>query len=319
MENVTHVIEFYIIPFSTVVGQKIFLFPTFLVLYLICLMWNMLIFVTLFMDLHLQKPMYFFLRNLSFVDVLYISVVLPKLMDIILTGNNRVSFIACFTQLYFFAAFACTEIWLLTMMSYDRYAAICFPLHYVLIMEKKKCGLLVAGSWLSGFCNSLFVTIFASHLSFCSSTYIKQIFCDIKTLTKISCGDLYEFQTMILVEALFMGLCPFLLILMSYSKILANILRLKSIGQRKKAFSTCTSHLTILLIFYGTLLCMYMIPPSAHSEELDQIFSVLYLAVTPTLNPLIYSLRNKEVKNALCNILFKNIFYKSHSVCRDVS
>ncbi|XP_073510861.1 olfactory receptor 9Q1-like [Phyllobates terribilis] len=303
MENGTYVIEFYIIAFSRVFGQKIFLFPIFLALYLICLLWNMLIFVILFMDLHLQKPMYFFLRNLSFVDVLYISVALPKLMDIILTGNNRVSFTACFTQMYFFTAFACTEIWLLTMMSYDRYAAICFPLHYVLIMKKGKCSLLVAGSWLSGFGNSLFVTIFASRLSFCGSTDIKQIFCDIKTLTKISCGDIYEFQTMILVEALFMGLCPFLLILMSYSKILANILGLNSIGQRKKAFSTCTSHLTILLIFYGTLLCMYMIPSSDHSEELDQIFSVLYLAVTPTLNPLIYSLRNKEVKNALCNIL----------------
>ncbi|XP_069618561.1 olfactory receptor 5B21-like [Ranitomeya imitator] len=263
----------------------------------------MLIFVTLFMDRHLQKPMYFFLRNLSFVDVLYISVALPKLMDIILTGNNRVSFTACFTQMYFFTAFACTEIWLLTMMSYDHYAAICFPLYYVLIMKKGKCSLLVAGCWLSGFCNSLFVTIFASRLVFCGSTDIKQIFCDIKTLTKISCGDIYEFQTMILVEALFMGLCPFILILMSYSKILANILGLNSIGQRKKAFSTCTSHLTILLIFYGTLLCMYMIPSSDHSEELDQIFSVLYLAVIPTLNPLIYSLRNREVKNALCNIL----------------
>ncbi|XP_073413306.1 olfactory receptor 1G1-like [Dendrobates tinctorius] len=303
MENGTHVIEFYILAFSRVFGQKIFLFPTFLALYLICLLWNMLIFVTLFLDRHLQKPMYFFLRNLSLVDVLYISVVLPKLMDIILTGNNRVSFTACFTQMYFFTAFACTEIWLLTMMSYDRYAAICFPLHYVLIMKKGRCSLLVASSWLSGFCNSLFVTIFASRLAFCDSTDIKQIFCDIKTLTKISCGDIYEFQTMILVEALLMGFCPFLLILMSYSKILANILGLNSIGQRKKTFSTCTSHLTILLIFYGTLLCMYMIPSSDHSEELDQIFSVLYLAVTPTLNPLIYSLRNMEVKNALNNIL----------------
>ncbi|XP_044132830.1 olfactory receptor-like protein OLF4 [Bufo gargarizans] len=316
MENGTRVIDFYIIAFSKVFGQAFILFPTFLSLYLICLLWNMLIFVTLFMDPHLQKPMYFFLRNLSFVDVLYISVALPKLMDIIITENTRVSFAACFTQMYFFSSFACTEIWLLTMMSYDRYVAICFPLHYVLIMKKKKCDLMVAGCWLSGFCNSLFVTIFASRLSFCRSTYIKQIFCDIKTLTKISCGDIHEFQTMILVEAFLMGLCPFLLILMSYSNILANILGLSSIHQRRKTFSTCTSHLTILLMFYGTLLCMYMIPPSEYSEELDQIFSVFYLAVTPTLNPLIYSLRNKEVKNAIHNILFSNFFYKGISVCK---
>ncbi|XP_075715652.1 olfactory receptor 1G1-like [Rhinoderma darwinii] len=312
MENITDIIDFYLIAFSEVFGQKIFLFPTFLFLYLICLLWNMLIIAILFMDLHLQKPMYFFLRNLSFVDVLYISVVLPKLMNIIFTGNNRVSFTACFTQMYFFTAFACTEIWLLTIMSYDRYVAICFPLHYVLLMEKKRSALLAAGCWASGFLNSLFVTIFASRLSFCRSTQIKQIFCDIKTLTKISCGDIQEFQTMILVESFLMGLCPFLLILMSYSKILANILGLSSIGQRKKAFSTCTSHLTILLIFYGTLLCMYMIPSSDHSEDLDQIFSVLYLAVTPTLNPLIYSLRNKEVKNAIHKIIFKNLFHKIH-------
>ncbi|XP_075129216.1 olfactory receptor 1G1-like [Leptodactylus fuscus] len=303
MENVTHVPDFYIIAFSNFFGQKLFLFPTFLFLYLICLLWNMVIIVILFKDSHLQKPMYFFLRNLSFVDVLYISVALPKLMDIIITGNNRVSFTACFTQMYFFTSFACTEIWLLTVMSYDRYVAICFPLHYVLLMDKKKCVLLVAGSLCSGFCNSLFVTVFASRLSFCRSTHIKQIFCDIKTLTRISCGDIYEFQTMIMVEALLMGLCPFVLILMSYGKILVNILGLHSTGQRKKAFSTCTSHLTILLIFYGTLLCMYMIPPSAHSEELDQIFSVFYLAMTPTLNPLVYSLRNKEVKNAIYNLL----------------
>lgn len=314
MENGTHVIDFYIMAFSNIVGQKFLLFPTFLFLYLICLLWNMLIFVVLFMDLHLQKPMYFFLRNLSFVDVLYISVALPKLMDIIITENNRISFTACFAQMYFFTSFACTEIWLLTMMSYDRYVAICFPLHYVILMEKRKCSLLVAGSWLSGFCNSLFVTIFASRLSFCRSTHIKQIFCDIKTLTKISCSDIYEFQTMILVEALLMGLCPFLLILMSYSKIVANILSLRSTGQRKKAFSTCTSHLSILLIFYGTLLCMYMLPPSDNSEDLDQIFSVLYLAVTPTLNPLIYSLRNKDVKNAIHNFLSRNLFYKKCSV-----
>ncbi|XP_066445559.1 olfactory receptor 11A1-like [Eleutherodactylus coqui] len=279
----------------------------------------MLIFVILFIDLHLQKPMYFFLRNLSFVDVLYISVALPKLMDIILTGNNRISFTGCFTQMYFFSSFACTEIWLLTVMSYDRYVAICYPLHYMLLMEKRKCVLLVASSWLSGFGNYLFVVIFASRLSFCRSTHIRQIFCDIKTLTKISCGEIHEFQIMILVEALLMGLCPFLMILMSYSKILVNILGLSSIGQRKKTFSTCTSHLTILLIFYGTLLCMYMIPATTHSEELDKIFSALYLAVTPTLNPLIYSLRNKEVKNAIHNILISNLFYKSCNYCRGVS
>ncbi|XP_075061984.1 olfactory receptor 1G1-like [Mixophyes fleayi] len=302
MENNTY---FYIIAFSRTGRQQFVLFSTFLFLYLVCLVWNMIILLVIILDLHLQKPMYFFLRNLSFVDVLYISVALPKLLDIIITGNNRISFTDCFSQMYFFTSLACTEICLLTTMSYDRYVAICFPLHYTLLMEKRKCNLLVAGCWIAGFCNSLFVTIFASHLSFCRSTQINQFFCDIKTLTKISCSDIHEFQTMIFVEAFLMGLCPFLLILMSYTKIISNILQMNSVGQRKKSFSTCTSHLTILLIFYGTLLCMYMRPPSENSEELDQIFSVLYLAVTPTLNPLIYSLRNKEINFAIQSIFLK--------------
>ncbi|XP_018427778.1 PREDICTED: olfactory receptor 5B21-like [Nanorana parkeri] len=307
MENKTHQIDFYIIAISQYGGPLFLLFATFLLLYLISLIWNTVIFMVIFLDGHLQKPMYFFLCNLSSVDVLYVSVALPKLLDIINTGNNKVSFTACYTQMYFFTSLACTEICLLTIMSYDRYTAICRPLHYTVIMHNRMCYLLVAGCWVSGFSNSLFVTIFASRLSFCGSTNLNQFFCDIKTLTKISCGDKNEFQTMIFIEALFMGFCPFVLILMSYTKIISNILKMKSVGQRKKAFSTCTSHLTVLLLFYGTLLCMYMIPPSENSEQLDQIFAVFYLAVTPALNPLIYSLRNKDIKNAIIHILLKSM------------
>ncbi|XP_077329401.1 olfactory receptor 8H3-like [Lithobates pipiens] len=307
MENKTHQIDFYIIAISKN-GEPLFLlFVTFLLLYLISLIWNMIIFVIIFLNSHLQKPLYFFLRNLSIVDVLYISVAVPKLLDIIITGNNKVSFIACYTQMYCFTSLACTEICLLTTMSYDRYIAICRPLHYTLIMHKRMCNLLVAGCWTSGFSNSLFVTIFASRLFFCGATNLNQFFCDIKTLTKISCGDKKEFQTMIFIEALLMGFCPFVLILMSYTKIISNLLKMKSVGQRKKAFSTCTSHLTVLMLFYGTLLCMYMIPPSENSEQLDQVFSVFYLAVTPTLNPLIYSLRNKDINSAMIHISLRSM------------
>ncbi|CAI9621746.1 unnamed protein product [Staurois parvus] len=284
-------------------GPLFLLFTTFLLLYLISLIWNMVIFAVIFLDGHLQKPMYFFLCNLSSVDILYVSIAVPKLLDIIKTGNNKVSFIACYTQMYCFTSLACTEICLLTTMSYDRYIAICRPLHYTLIMHKRMCNLLVVGCWAFGFSNSLFVTIFASRLSFCGSTNLNQFFCDMKTLTKISCGDKKEFQAMIFIESLLVGFCPFVLILMSYTKIISNILKMKSVGQRKKAFSTCTSHITVLLLFYGTLLCRYMIPPSENSEQLDQVFSVFYLAVTPTLNPLIYSLRNKDINIAILNIL----------------
>ncbi|XP_075129213.1 olfactory receptor 1G1-like [Leptodactylus fuscus] len=309
MENATDVIDFYIVAFSTIFRQKIFLFPTFLFLYLICLLWNILIIVILFLDLHLQKPMYFFLRNLSLVDVLYSSVALPKLMDILITGNNRISFTSCLTQMFSFNSLVCTEVWLLTMMSYDRYVAICFPLHYMFLMQKRKCVLLVSGCWIFGLSNSLFLTMYVSRLSFCRSRHVKQIFCDIKTMTKISCGDIYKFQIVILAQALF-GLCPFTLILISYSKILVKILGLSSVGQRTKTFSTCSSHLTILLIFFGTVLCMYMIPPSYHLEELDQVFSIIYLGVTPTLNALIYSLRNEEVKTAISHFLISSIGHK---------
>ncbi|XP_066445558.1 olfactory receptor 5V1-like [Eleutherodactylus coqui] len=264
----------------------------------------MMIFVVILLDPILQKPMYFFLRSLAFVDILYISISLPKVFDIIISGNIRVSFAGCFTQMCFFIFLACTEICLLTAMSYDRYIAICFPLHYALLMEKTKCDLLVAGCWMSGFGNSVFLTVFASYLSFCKSTHINQFYCEFKTLMKISCGNTYRFLIVMLLEAFLMGLCPFLLIMLSYTKIIASILGMHSRGQRKKAFSTCTSHLIILLIFYGTLLFMYMRPPSQNSEQLDRIFSVLYLAVTPTLNPLIYSLRNEEIKNAIQNILY---------------
>ncbi|KAM8972398.1 olfactory receptor 13C9-like [Pelodytes ibericus] len=303
MDNQTFNKDFFIIVFSNAAGKQTFLFVIFGLLYLICILWNMTIITVIYVDPHLQTPMYFFLCNLSFVDVLYTSVSLPKLMDIMLTGNNRVTFTACFAQLYFFTSMACTEILLLTTMACDRYVAICNPLHYTILMKKGNCILLVVGSWILGYSNSLFVTMFASYLSFCRSRNINQLFCDIKVLTKISCGDTEGFQAMIYVEALIMGLCPFLLILMSYAKIIANILKINLTKKRNKTFSTCTSHLTILLIFYGTLLCMYMRPPSQNSEFLDQIFSVLYLAVTPTLNPLIYSMRNKEMKHALKKIL----------------
>ncbi|XP_073413305.1 olfactory receptor 5V1-like [Dendrobates tinctorius] len=309
MDNNTLTSDFYFVAFSMITRLHFLFVAVLLLLYVTCICWNIVIFVVILLDPNLQKPMYFFLRSLSFVDILYISISLPKLFDIIITGNIRVSFVGCFTQMCFFMFLACTEIFLLTAMSYDRYLAICFPLHYPILMAKAKCDLIVYGCWIFGFFNSVFLTIFAAHLSFCKSTHINQFFCEFKTLTKISCGDTHRFKIVILLESFLMGLCPFLLIMMSYNRIIVTILGMPSKGQRKKAFSTCTSHLTILLIFYGTLLFMYMRPPSQNSEELDRIFSVLYLAVTPTLNPLIYSLRNEEIKNAIQNILYLSIHF----------
>ncbi|KAG9465569.1 hypothetical protein GDO78_018078 [Eleutherodactylus coqui] len=297
MENQTF--YFYIVTFSRNVEEQFLFFVMFFLFYIVSIIWNLTIFIVIFLDEHLQAPMYFFLCNLSFVDILYTSVTLPKLLDVILTGDIRISYIACLSQLYFFISSACTEIFLLTTMSYDRYVAICHPLHYVLLMGRRKCFLLVASCWIIACSASIFVTILASTLDFCKSRNINHMFCDMKILTMLSCGNKKKIEIMTYVETFVLGLCPFSLILISYSKIMLSILKMHSSGQRSKTFSTCTSHLIVLLIFYGAISFMYMRPASENSEELDLIFSVFYLAVTPTLNPLIYSLRNKDIKNAI--------------------
>ncbi|KAM4675833.1 olfactory receptor 5V1-like [Discoglossus pictus] len=303
MSNHTCKVIFQILGFSNSPGKQYGRFFLFFLIYLSGMLGNIIIIIVTWVDLHLNTPMYFFLRNLSFVDICYISVTLPKLMTIFLTGNNSISFIPCFVQLHFFTTMGCTEVVLLTSMAYDRYVAICNPLRYSIVMSRGKCNKFVFGSWIFGFLNSLLVTVFASRLSFCGSKKIQQLFCDIKSLLKISCSDTSGFQIIIYLEVLFAGLFPFLLSLTSYIQIISSILKVESREGRKKSFSTCTSHLTVLLIFYGTIFSMYIRPPSEHLEELDQIFSVLYVAVTPMLNPLIYSLRNQLVKKALKRII----------------
>ncbi|KAG8441073.1 hypothetical protein GDO86_006714 [Hymenochirus boettgeri] len=294
---------FYITGFSSSSGRQLLRFFIFLFIYVIGFVGNSVLILVTFLELHLQTPMYFFLRNLSFVDICYTSVTLPKLMDIFLTGNNAVSWEACIIQLYFFTTVGCTEVFLLTSMAYDRYVAICNPLCYFLVMNKQRCSLLILSGWLFGIANAILVTEFASQLSFCGSKEIHQLFCDIRSLVKISCTDIGAIQIIIYFQVFFAGLCPFLLSVLSYTKIINSILKVQSAGGRKKTFSTCTSHLTVLLLFYGTIFCTYIRPPSEFSENVDQFFSILYVAVTPMLNPLIYSLRNQEVKKTVKRIL----------------
>ncbi|XP_075131885.1 olfactory receptor 2T11-like [Leptodactylus fuscus] len=245
--------------------------------------------------------MYILLCNLSSVDLIFNSSTLPKLMDILLSGNDSISFIQCFTQLYCYMFAASTEDILLSLMAYDRYVAVCKPLHYNLIMNKKNYVLLLLGTWISGCANSLFLTLSIYHLDLCPSNKIQHFFCDIKALEKITCSHT-QFYTLLYIESVVLGLFPFLLSLTSYVKIILIIVGIKSTGGRRKAFSTCTSHLAVLIIFYGVALCMYVKPPSGHYEKEDLVFSIMYTAVTPMLNPLIYTLRNKEVKAALSRI-----------------
>ncbi|XP_053319821.1 olfactory receptor 1-like [Spea bombifrons] len=296
--------DFQILAFPNRVEKYNFMTIMFLLIYLIGVMGNVVIITAVLVDSHLHTPMYLFLCNLSSVDIIFTTVTLPKLMDILLSGKTLVSVTQCFTQLYFYLFAAGTEDILLSWMAYDRYVAICSPLHYQLIMNKRKCVLLLSGTWMCGCVNALFLTLSASQLIFCHSKKIHHFFCDIKALQKISCNNA-NFYIIVYVESTVLGICPFLLSLTSYIKIIMVILSIKSQSGRRKAFSTCTSHLTVLMIFYGMGMCMYINPPARNAEEQDQVFSVLYAAVTPMLNPLIYSLRNKEVKGALGRIIGK--------------
>ncbi|XP_077118744.1 olfactory receptor 1-like [Ranitomeya variabilis] len=300
--NATSFKYFQIIAFLDTKEHNIFFFLIFFCIYMSGLLGNLFIISAVIIDVHLRIPMYIFLCNLSMVDLIFISSTIPMLMNILLSGNFLISYTQCFSQLYFFMFAAGSEDILLSLMAYDRYVAICKPLHYHLIMNKKKYILFILGTWISGSVNSLFMTVSIYRLDLCRSNKIQHFFCDIKALEKISCNNA-SFHIILYVETILLAFCTFLLSLTSYVKIIRSILVIKSTNGRRKAFSTCTSHLTVLIIFYGTGLCMYMNPPSEHLEVQDVVFSVLYTAVTPTLNPLIYSLRNKEVKRAFRRIV----------------
>ncbi|XP_041441529.1 olfactory receptor 8H1-like [Xenopus laevis] len=297
MENQTQSKRLYFLAFDNNGEKQALISIIFFFIYVTGVLGNLVIINVIYLDIHLHTPMYFFLCTLAFVDICYPTVTLPKLIDILLSGNNSITFIQCFTQMYFFLALAAVEVILLSSMAYDRYLAICKPLRYHCFMHRRACVLVIIGTWISGFTNSALFISLVSKLTICHSNRIKQFFCDIKAVADISC-DRTTFYNTIYVEAFSVGLMTFSLNVISYINIIRTILHIKSKHGRQKAFSTCTSHFTVLIIFYGSAFWMYMRPPS-ESESLDPVFSVFYVAVTPMLNPLIYSLRNKEVKNAL--------------------
>ncbi|XP_073480239.1 olfactory receptor 5V1-like [Aquarana catesbeiana] len=299
MDNRTYIKTFQILAFSNSTENYSLLFVIFFLIYTTGVLGNLIIISAVILDIRLHIPMYIFLCHLSLIDIIFTSSTLPKLMDILLSGNNLIMFWQCFTQLYVFMFAAGTEDILLSCMAYDRYVAICRPLHYHLLMKKKKYIFLLLGTLASGSLNSIFMTLSIYRFDFCHSNLIHNFFCDIKALERISCNNT-GFHIILYIETLLLALCPFMLSVTSYVKIVQTVVAIKSTHGRRKAFSTCTSHLTVLLIFYGTGVLMYMNPAS---EEQDLVFSVFYTAVTPMLNPLIYSLRNKEVKGALKRIL----------------
>ncbi|XP_056397766.1 olfactory receptor 5V1-like [Hyla sarda] len=267
--------------------------------YTMIIIWNFIVFGIIQVDSHLQTPMYFFLSCLSLLDVCFSTVTLPAMLVNAVTGNRRISFYRCFTQLYFFASFGGSESLLLAAMAYDRYVAICNPLRYHVVMNKRFCSGLVAGCLVCGFLNSVFNALMTMKLTFCGDHHINHFFCDVLPVLEAACSDIQSSQVLLCMDALLLGMSPFILVMNSYIRIISTILKICSSEGRQKVFSTCSSHLTVVTIFYITGSLNYNGPSSEDSFILAQVSSFLFGILSPLLNPVIYCLRNKEVKKAL--------------------
>ncbi|EHA97432.1 Olfactory receptor 5AK2 [Heterocephalus glaber] len=297
--NGSEVTEFYLLGFD---GQQEFqagLFAVFLMIYVASMVGNTGMILLINTDSRLQTPMYFFLQHLAFVDICYTSAITPKMLQNFIMENKSISYRGCLLQLLVYATFATTDCYLLAAMAVARCLAICKPLHYPVIMSQTVCILLVAGSYLMGSINASVHTGFTFSLSFCKSNNINHFFCDIPPVVSLSCSNTDINFMLILVFVGFNLTFTVLVVIFSYIFILAAILKMSSAAGRRKTFSTCASHLTAVTIFYGTLSYMYLQPPSERSQENMKVASVFYGIIIPMLNPLIYSLRNKEVKEAI--------------------
>ncbi|XP_062992596.1 putative olfactory receptor 2W6 [Elgaria multicarinata webbii] len=297
--NQSAITGFILLGFGDLHHLQIFHFLVFLVIYILTMAANILTILLIVTDQHLHTPMYFFLGNLSCLETFYSSTTLPRMLTSLLTGDKTISVEGCFTQLYFFAFLIGTECYLLSVMSYDRFLAICKPLHYVTRMNSKLCIQLASGSWINGIIFTSIYLALVLQLHYCDSIEIDHFFCESLALINISCSDarLVKFAGIILAFAFTFP--PFLLTLISYIYIITTILKIPSTTGRQKAFSTCSSHLIIVSIFYGALIIVYLTPKTETMKDLSKIFSLLYTVLPPLINPLVYSLRNQDVKEAL--------------------
>uniref|UniRef100_A0A8C6FKC5 G-protein coupled receptors family 1 profile domain-containing protein n=1 Tax=Moschus moschiferus TaxID=68415 RepID=A0A8C6FKC5_MOSMO len=301
--NDTQISEFILLGFSEEPELQPVIFGLFLSMYLITVFGNLLIILVVCSDSHLHTPMYFFLSNLSFVAICFTSTTIPKMLWNIRTQSKVITYEGCITQIYFFLLSAVLDIFLLTVMAYDHFVAICHPLHYTIIMNPQICGLLVLVSWIMCILNSLLQSLMMLQLSFCTNVEIPHFFCDLSQMTQLvvrcACSDTFLNDTVIYFAAAILGGGAFTGIIYSYSKIISCIRRISSTQGKYKAFSTCASHLSVVALFYCTVLSVYLSPASTHSSQSNITASVMYTVVTPMLNPFIYSLRNKDIKRAL--------------------
>lgn len=297
--NSTLVTQFVFVRFSNSPHLQLLFFHLFLLVYLLSLVGNALIVLIVALDGHLHTPMYFFICNLSSVELWYTTVTVPKMLANFLSSPGVISVPNCITQYYFFFSLAATELFILTTMAFDRYAAICRPLHYPLLLSPQTCGILAGVCWFMGFLCPMFPSFLLAKTSFCTPNQINHFFCDADQIFRLSCTDTcaiqavgYAFSTVIILGTLVFTMA-------SYAQILATILGMASAAARRKTFSTCTAHLSVVTIYFGTLIFMYVRPAVKYESNINKIVAIFYSVITPLLNPLIYTLRNKDVKEAL--------------------
>ncbi|XP_053752644.1 olfactory receptor 7D4-like [Panthera pardus] len=299
--NQTSVSEFLLLGFSQDSEHQPILFGLFLSMYLVTVLGNLLIILAVSSDSHLHTPMYFFLANLSFADICFISTTIPKMLVNIQTQSKSITYAGCIAQMYFFMVFGGMDTFLLTVMAYDRFVAICHPLHYTVIMNPWLCGLLVLVSWFTSLSYSLIQSLLMLRLSFCTNRVIPHFYCELAQALMLACSDTLVNHILQYMLTGLLGIVPFSGILFSYSRIASSILRIPSANGKYKTFSTCASHLSVVSFFYGTAFGVYL--SSDASSWRGMIASLMYTVVTPMLNPFIYSLRNRDIKRALQKVL----------------
>ncbi|KAG3284963.1 olfactory receptor 10V1 [Ictidomys tridecemlineatus] len=298
--NQTGMIRFHFRPFSRLPEVQVLIFVTFLGMYLVSVSGNLSIFLTIWMNRCLHTPMYFFLANLAALEVFYSSTIAPlTLASVLSTESTLISLPGCGTQMFFFIFLGSADCILLAVMAYDRFVAICHPLRYTLIMSWRACVQLAVGSLVLGFALALQLTVLIFRLPFCSSKEISLFYCDVLPVMRLACADTHVHEVTLFVVSVIVLTIPSLLITLSYVFIVAAVLKMRSAEGRHRAFSTCSSHLTVVLLQYGCTSVIYLCPSSRYSPDRGQVVSVVYTFVTPVLNPLIYSMRNRELKEAL--------------------
>ncbi|XP_068845171.1 olfactory receptor 5AN1-like [Capricornis sumatraensis] len=305
--NITEITEFILLGFSDFPRIIVVLFVVFLVIYILTLTWNLSLLILIRMDSHLHTPMYFFLSNLSFMDICYVTSTAPKMLYDFFQERQTITLVGCAAQYFVFSTMGLSESCLMTTMAYDRYAAICNPLLYSSVMSPTLCGRMVLGSYLAGLSSTIFQLCFMLQLQFCGPNVINHFFCDLPQLLVLSCTDTFSVQLFTALSTMIFGVINVSIIMISYVSIVISIMKITTASSRSKAFSTCASHLTAVTLFYTSGMFVYLSSSTGGSSSFDRFASVFYTVVIPMLNPLIYSLRNKEIKDALKRLQKKRL------------